>query len=374
MKSYERPRHALFNQKLNITLNQLSTQDILLLLSSMKPTDLNFVYIFVPQKRRWLSLKELPEFQVPFNFDRGMKSPPLNLGDKPAPQNISQPLSQSAPPGGKNPIPPSHLQQRPQQPPHQPPPAVPPRMQAPPPKSFNDELTDEIAIEVPAKVKPSQKTPTIDDDRTDEIVLADLKDAPPSRQPSAAPQTVPAPSKKPPEVTKNTNTNADKLKGLVGNDTHPSLNQKVAASDLENPFSSLKKAFNRERVSPGSTLPDKNPLKPLDSKAAQALKEGTTLPRNWTPFPGKPLTLEPIINIGFRSNVVKVAFPFVMMDRAFENPPGVTFAVKAVYLKQQFNLEVFLIKDVSDKNVLKINETLDFKYIRDLMHVLGIAV
>lgn len=366
MKSYERPRHALFNQKLNVTLNQLSSQDILLLLSSMKPADLNDLYIFVPQKRRWVALQDLPEFQVPFVFDRGMKSPPLNVSGKPTPSSAQPPPSQPPPQGYRNQ--PSQSMASPH-PTNQSVPAA-SRVAAPPASVINDEITEEIVIAPPQRKMATPSPSTIDDDRTDEIVLDDVGD-PAKAQKLTPAQQSPSPSIAP---RKNTITNTEKLKGLVANGNHPGLNQKDAGKDLENPFSSLKKAFNREKLSPGSTLPDKNPLQALDKKAASALREGTTLPREWAPFPGKPLTLETIINIGFKSNVVKVSFPYLMMDRSFDPTPGVTFAVKAVYLKQNFNLEVFVIKDSVDRNILKINETLDFKYIRDLMHVLGIAV
>jgi hypothetical protein len=352
MKSFERPRHAIFHQRTNTLLNQLTTQDVLLLINALEESDRKYVFVFVPALRQWVQAKELPDFHKAFHLERGIKAPGFKAqqvsGQFSNPQSVEK-KSMERPAPIENPR------------------AAP---QSPVSKPVNDlDLKPSTTYSakptsppqpnprsLPQDSKNDEKTELIDDDLTDEIQLNST-----------------GPSARPANTTKTLET-AEKLKGLVGRtEDHPSLKQANAAPDLENPFGHLKRAYNREKLAPGSTLPDQNPLKALNKEAAKALREKDTLPSQWIEIKGKLINIEPITTIGFKSNIIKVDFPFILMDRSFEQTVEIPFAVKATYLKQHYNLEVYVTKISNDKNVLKINETLDYKYLKDLFHVLGVA-
>lgn len=339
MKNFERPRFAIYNQKTEKLINQISLSEILLLLNSLTEGDRKYVYIFSPQLRKWLSWTDLPECQVPFKLERGLKAPNFSLQGLKSSQPHSKPISSATKPLVAEPKPLNSIPIKKME--------LPPLVsKASPPSALQpgEELTEEIII--------------------DETISHIPSPSPSPHKPAAAKVS---PEKLPQSPSESV------ISAVSSSSSSDELTENIAAKNLDNPFSSLKRSVRREKLVPSPEIILKSPLQPLGPESIVLMPERENLPSRWIKLSGQRIVLEPVHNGKQKSLITKVSFPFLLMDQSFDSDPGSLFAVKVTYMKQVYNLEAYIHPNSSEKNILKITDSLDFKSFKDLFKIIGAA-
>lgn len=333
MKTFQRPQFALTKKSDGNVFYQLSTSEILLIKSTLSSAELNDTYVYDPALRKWVSLDSALEFKdVEYKFERNVKAPPLTAPSSSAP-NSSPPNPQKVSP------------------------------QAPRPQ--------EVKVAAPAKsaapmhspaAKPIVKPPEpvkneIIDEKTEIVPIDSATDISISVK----------------KIMPNSSPQSDNMQKSVF-DSISGKSDAAANFELDNnPFSSLKKAFNREKLNPETGSLERNPLIPVDSNShaggLDRKKSGKEI--KWVDISSKKILLEPVIHYGFRAQIIKISYPFMMLDRPLEVKPGSVFKAIAKYSKQDYKIDLASNIDYPENNVVELKESGDFRFFKDLLVVIG---
>ncbi len=173
MKTFRRPDYSLYREKNPQILCELSEQDVLLLINTFKPAELEQIQLFHPAWNKWKKIKDCEELlKTPFEFQRNVKAPPLQPPQTtPPPSTIPhaapKAMSHSASNPAKRPIVPPQTQNRNAT--HTPPPAqttsrqnsAPLMTAKPPPLKLNPQTAAAVSVSsASTRISTSASAPT----------------------------------------------------------------------------------------------------------------------------------------------------------------------------------------------------------------------
>lgn len=320
MKSFQRPQFALADRSEGKIYHQLSSAEILLLKSSLSSQEISEFIVFDPALRKWLPLDSAIEFKdVDFKFDRNIKAPPINLPNSAKDPAQSQSL---AGPGTKTPQAPS-------------PPVVP----APPSMALKPASRPEPIRSIP---EPKEDSRLIADEKT-EIVEED----------HSYTEEISAPSPK-----------LQKIKDPIHIPT--------AGVDLDNPFSNLKRAFNREKLNPDVASLDKNPLiKTEGPLRAPPPSRGKNKDKKWVDLSSRKILLSFVSHVAFEAYITYVCYPEIALSASLIEKQGSILKATARYANQNYILDLVVNQNAEQSHILEIRETSDYRFFKDLLIVMG---